>query len=325
MLNTDFLLYRYFVVLNYKVAYFNMFGTSKYLRFYPRLNPHGSSPSVSFSRLFSNSMPHNKPAEETVEEQMEKLKNNPYYAKYAAKIEGLQKKDPTQFRELLAKLVKKSDTASLKLDDLSKKETDNETKPNVAAESQKEIKEVVKQEKRTGLDAIVKLDLLKNLSPEDIKELWVSYYADKDAVCAVIPAESYMVIKSVCEMFPLFVYPIPRDDGFEMFVGQFADDNLHFTSLHNYQKLQEFAPDQLTIHHYTELQQDKDIVLMSSMVNDNSLTVSDAQMLCYLVQHYCVNHPNLMKDFNQNPGNFSIQKVIDALDVSDLLGKNKPA
>ena len=42
-----------------------------------------------------------------------------------------------------------------------------------------------------------------------------------------------------------------------MFVGQFADDEFHFTSLLNYQKHQENAPTQFDIKHYTELEDDK--------------------------------------------------------------------
>merc|ERR1712096_408930 len=81
--------------------------------------------------------------------------------------------------------------------------------------------------------------------------------------------------------------------------------------------LQEFAPDQLTITHYTELQEEKEIVLMSGMVDGkDNVSMIDAQMLCYLVQHYCVNHPNLMREFNRDPKNFCHDKIIDALDVS---------
>ena len=52
-----------------------------------------------------------------------------------------------------------------------------------------------------------------------------------------------------------------------------------------------------------------------------TLTVNDAQMLAYLIQHYCLNHVDLLQDFNQNPTEFSVQKAIDALDVTEMLQK----
>ena len=50
---------------------------------------------------------------------------------------------------------------------------------------------------------------------------------------------------------------MPRQDGYEMFLGQFSNDNFHFTSLVNYQRHQENAASQLTLNHYRELEEEK--------------------------------------------------------------------
>ena len=50
---------------------------------------------------------------------------------------------------------------------------------------------------------------------------------------------------------------MPRKDGYEMFVGQYSDDEFHFTSLVNYQRHQDNAVVQLSLKHYTELEDDK--------------------------------------------------------------------
>lgn len=42
-----------------------------------------------------------------------------------------------------------------------------------------------------------------------------------------------------------------------MFIGQFANDDFHFTSLVNYQKHQENAPSLFDMKHYTELEKEK--------------------------------------------------------------------
>ena len=321
-------LHQYLCSLNSssQYKYSQMFGTIRCLRFYPRLSPLGCSRKFAVVNRFSMSAKFNQESKVkpsiTIAEQLERLKSNPYYSKYSEKLTALEHKDPKQFRALVAKLagqVEEKETA-----ESSKKEENNVEAVAKSYGTSKTKIDLENPQKRHGLDSIVKLDLLRYLSADDIKKLWVQYYSNKDAVSAVIPAKNYTMIKSICTAFPVFIYPVPREDGYEMFVGQFENDVFHFTSLHNYQKLQEFAPDQLTITHYTELQEEKEIVLMSGMVDGkDNVSMIDAQMLCYLVQHYCVNHPNLMREFNRDPKNFCHDKIIDALDVSDLLKKQK--
>jgi len=311
--------------------YAKMFGTIRCLRFYPtRLAPLGCSRKFAVVNRFSTGCKfHNQEAKAkpsiTIAEQLEKLKSNPYYSKYSEKLTTLQQKDPKQFRALVAKLAGQVDEKEAAQSSTSQEVASNVEEVAKSYGTSKTKIDLENPQKKHGLDSIVKLDLLRYLGAEDIKKLWIQYYSDKDAVCAVIPSKNYTMVKSICTAFPVFIYPVPRDDGYEMFVGQFENDTFHFTSLHNYQKLQEFAPDQLTVTHYTELQEEKDIVLMSAMVDGKDcVSMMDAQMLCYLVQHYCVNHPNLMREFNRDPKNFSHDRIIDALDVSDLLKKHTP-
>lgn len=54
-----------------------------------------------------------------------------------------------------------------------------------------------------------------------------------------------------------FVYPLPRDEGYECIFGQFSGHRCYFTSLINYQQYQENAPVALTLTHYTDLQHSK--------------------------------------------------------------------
>lgn len=54
-----------------------------------------------------------------------------------------------------------------------------------------------------------------------------------------------------------FVYPLPRDEGYEYMFSQFSGHRCHFTSLINYQQYQEHAPVCLTLTHYTDLQESK--------------------------------------------------------------------
>ena len=61
------------------------------------------------------------------------------------------------------------------------------------------------------------------------------------------------IMPCICQ----FVYPVPRDEGYEFMFGQFSGHRCHFTSLINYQQHQENAPVSLTLTHYTDLQKSK--------------------------------------------------------------------
>lgn len=246
---------------------------------------------------------------------MDRLKSNPYFVKYEKKLLTMEREDPKKFKAILDKLT--NETEQKAEEPASAEEWS--VKRKMQAKEQKEATEVDK--KRTGLDAIVNVEKLRKLSKEDISDLWVKYYADKDAVCATIPPQSYMAIRTILERFPYFLYPIPRNDGFEMFFAQYADDCIHFTALHQWQRLKEFAPVQLRLTHYREFEEDKDLVLMSGMIADEGLSVSDAQMLSYLVQYFALSHSHLLREFNENPGKMDHQRIISALDASQMLQK----
>lgn len=98
-----------------------------------------------------------------------------------------------------------------------------------------------------------------------------------------------------------FLYALPRKEGYEFFLGQWAGQELHFTSLINvqvkspaaglsylpvcsllfvkarcrfsFQTLGENAPSQLILYHYSDLEQGKDIVLMTAEM-DSKFIVS---------------------------------------------------
>uniref|UniRef100_H2YQP8 ATP synthase mitochondrial F1 complex assembly factor 1 n=1 Tax=Ciona savignyi TaxID=51511 RepID=H2YQP8_CIOSA len=242
------------------------------------------------------------------------LLNNPFYRKYAAKIEQLKKTNPAEYEKRIALLKQANDAKT------SNEGTNRDDQSNSTTNFEKHQNNKTVTQKSKKLDDVIKLDMVMGLPAEEIRKIWIERYANKDAVCAVISSQSYCVIRTICEKFPVFVYPLSRKDRYEMFVGQFQDNDIHFTSLINYQRHKEHAPSQLTLNHFTELEADKGIVLMSGQVIDDTLSVTDAQMLAYLVQHFCTEHPKLIRDFNISPQNFDINSVISALD-SVLLSK----
>jgi ATP synthase F1 complex assembly factor 1 len=54
-----------------------------------------------------------------------------------------------------------------------------------------------------------------------------------------------------------FIYPLPRNDGYEFMMSQFDGNVIYFTPLAVYQSLKENAPPCLTVAHFTEFKDDK--------------------------------------------------------------------
>ena len=62
---------------------------------------------------------------------------------------------------------------------------------------------------------------------------------------------------------------------------------------------------------------------MSGLVFDEGISVTDAQLLSYLVQHFYMEHPELIKDFNLSPNTFNYDDVINAVDKTLLMKAGK--
>lgn len=108
-----------------------------------------------------------------------------------------------------------------------------------------------------------------------------------------------------------FLYALPRKEGYEFFLGQWAGQELHFTSLINvqvkssadglsyipvygllslkahcwfsFQTLGENASSQLILYHYSDLKQDKDIVLMTAEMDSKFIVSSTLKCLANTV------------------------------------------
>lgn len=94
------------------------------------------------------------------------------------------------------------------------------------------------------LNDIMKLDLLADKSRDEITNIWLDYHKEKDVLVASIPTETYELLTSRAKDYPLFIMPLPRSQGFEFFLLQFASNTVHFTPLLCYQ-----VHESLPLHH----------------------------------------------------------------------------
>ncbi|KAF5898554.1 ATP synthase mitochondrial F1 complex assembly factor 1 [Clarias magur] len=244
------------------------------------------------------------------------LEENPYYSKYEEKIRKLRSTKPQEYKARLEKCseVKKEPVGHskqadfIKLMEKTKDEGDNAGPAGFT--------------KNKTLDSILNLDMVKDKSGAEIGELWMNYYSTKDTISAVIPGSTYEKMISRAKLCPMFLYPLPRKEGYEFFLGQWTGQELHFTSLINVQTLGENAPSQLILYHYSDLKQDKDVVLMTAERDNKFVTVQEAQCLANQVQLFYAAQRHetfqLVETFNHKPAEFKHMSVVAELEQSGI-------
>ncbi|XP_064003675.1 ATP synthase mitochondrial F1 complex assembly factor 1 isoform X2 [Pogoniulus pusillus] len=179
------------------------------------------------------------------------------------------------------------------------------------------------------LDSILNVEMVKEKSAEEIKQIWNQYFSAKDTVYAVIPAEKFELMWKRAQRCPSFLYALPRKEGYEFFVGQWSGTELHFTSLINIQTQGETAPSQLVLYHYPELQKEKGIVLMTAEMDSKFLVVHEAQCLANQVPLFYATDRSqtyeLVETFNHRSGEFKYMSVIAELEQSGLGRELRPS
>jgi len=241
-------------------------------------------------------------------EQIEELQKNPFFDKYAEKIAKLQKTNPEEF---LSRMEAKS-------------ETDKPAKPKDFSLPGTAKPSVTSPVREKSLNTIMKVELLADKTPEEIAQIWSEHYASKDAVAAVIPVETYKIMQERFKEFNTFLFPLPRDMGYEFMVVQFLGHEAHFSTLINYQAHKENAPECLSMVHYTELAEEKGIVLMVGEYDKDVINTDEARgLVVQAIQYYGVaggedkklghlqrftyqteefNHLDLILELEVNPG-----------------------
>ena len=249
-------------------------------------------------------------------QEMDELQKNPYFDKYADKIAKLQKTSPEELKSRLdtvEKLKYKSKEKELG------KDFSLPTKPKSDA-SGSQASLLTKEKK---LDSIMKVELLRDKDKDEITEIWRLHHTNIDAVSAVIPKEVWQGMEKRFLEYKTFLFPLPRKDGYEFIVVQFLGNSAHFTTLINYQAYQENAPECLTLDHYTDLLDDKGVVLMVGRYDTNLLTIQEAQCLANQVEMYYCNPSEekraLLEVFTNNPDQFKHSDLIAQLEKIDLL------
>ncbi|XP_026861322.2 ATP synthase mitochondrial F1 complex assembly factor 1 [Electrophorus electricus] len=246
------------------------------------------------------------------------LEENPYYSKYEEKIKQLRSTKPQEYKARLEMRheVKKEPVGQSRQAEFIRcldQEMDKQQNPGVGGFTENKT-----------LGSILNLHMVQDKSGVEIGELWMQYFSTKDTISAVIPGSTFEKMVSRAKSCPMFLYALPQKEGYEFFLGQWAGQELHFTSLINVQTLGENAPSQLVLYHYSELQKDKDIVLMTAEMDGKFITVHQAQCLANQVQLFYAAQRHetfqLVETFNHRPTDFKHMSVIAELEQSGIGG-----
>lgn len=246
-------------------------------------------------------------AEQAIEDMKKK---NPYFEKYATKISKLQQTAPEEYLSRVDKVV----------DQTKPKETNRtysellNPKPSV-----EETIDANSQNKK--LDDIMKIDLIKDKSADEIKHIWNQYHKQKDVISATMTVEQFDRLMERGKDNPIFLLPLPRSEGYEFIMLQFAANTVHFTPLLAYQVHKENAPECLNMIHYTEFR-DKGIILMRGEYDHKVINAQEAQCLGNQLQmYYYMNDKsklNLLKNFTKKPDSFKHMDLIKELEQIEL-------
>lgn len=85
------------------------------------------------------------------------------------------------------------------------------------------------------LSDIMKVELLADKTADEIAKIWLDYHKEKDVLVATIPTETFNLLTARGKESPIFILPLPRSQGYEFFLLQFASNTVHFTPLLCYQ------------------------------------------------------------------------------------------
>lgn len=85
------------------------------------------------------------------------------------------------------------------------------------------------------LSDIMKIELIEDKTADEIKQIWLEYHKHKDVIAATMTTEQYEKLMNRGKEFPIFLLPLPRNEGYEFIMLQFAANTVHLTPLLCYQ------------------------------------------------------------------------------------------
>lgn len=262
-------------------------------------------------------------SESRLEKALEDLKTNPYFEKYAKKIAKLQETSPEEFLSRVDEKERKLKTEREKIAKERKFQQASKAKPDLGR-----VENLINK-KESRLNDIMKLELIEDKNRDEIIKIWHEYHRQKDCISGAMSAKQFEKLFERGKNFPTFLLPLPRSEGYEFIMTQFYASEIHMTPLLWYQVHKENAPECLSMTHYTDLSETKDLVLMRGEFDTNSINVQEAQCLANELQlYYATDNPErllLLEKFTKKPDEFKHMDLIANLETISLNTDSKAA
>jgi len=266
--------------------------------------------SSSLSRSMATTGPRLSAAQ--IAELEKKLETNPYFLKFKDRIQRLKVTDPDTYVTRLELMLSQTEKQE------KKEQGDPKTLSEITADQKKAAEAQPSYVAPKTLDAIMNVEKLKDKTAEQITELWKAYQSPRNAVFAVINKNYWGYISVMAANFPMFVYPLPRDnDQWFFYLGMWGGNEINFTSLEHYKLNGADAPVLLSMCHYPDLLEEKGICMMVGDVDPQLIRKDDAHLLAMYVQYFHTEEKgmHLLQCFNQTPGKFKYEDVIKAVET----------
>lgn len=207
---------------------------------------------LKFARSISLRVSRMDQKQQAVQEVEQVLNDNPYYAKYKQKIDKLAVDDEKMkeklkaieenkkaFNQTIIEQANKGVEANTRTyQELLKPKEKKEGSPSVKIGSRKEVK----------LNDIMDVDKLEAhvKTREELETIWMTYHKEECTskntgevenylISGTIGAAKYRQLQANSKAYPIFLLPLPRDQGYEFFLVQFHLNEVHITSLLAYQ------------------------------------------------------------------------------------------
>ncbi|XP_078575293.1 ATP synthase mitochondrial F1 complex assembly factor 1-like [Branchiostoma floridae x Branchiostoma japonicum] len=261
------------------------------------------------------------------------LQENPFFSKYKNKIDEFRKENPGEYEAFVQE--KQDRQQKKRADSAANKEAIKEqmnwmgSNPRFSQSAQQDTGSSPGSFSMAGakkLDAVLRTELIQDKTAEEISKIWTDYHAQKDALCAVIPKDTYAMLNARTNMCPTFLLPMPREQGYEFFLLQFSGHECHFTPLINFQTHKENAPSCIQLVHYPDLAEEKGIVLMKAEVDTKVLTTLEAKFLVdQMTMYYTARSDqrfSIVRNFTVKPTEFDHMVLIKELEA--LGGQSTP-
>lgn len=275
---------------------------------------------------------------QAVEEAEKAFSDNPYYAKYADKIKKLSANEiqdklkeieetKKQFNSTIMQDAKQSvNSTNRTYQELLKPKEKKDGRATVKLGGRKEVK----------LDDIMNVELLEShvTSRDELETIWMTYHKEEIAVknkegvenfliSGTIVGDKYRQLQAHSKQYPIFLLPLPRDQGYEFFLVQFHLNEVHITSLLAYQVHKENAPECLKLVHFTEYMEKYNSVLMRGEFNKTVLNQLEVTCLINQLQlFYCTaadsSSAKVLEKFNKNPDTFDHMEIIRQIESLQL-------